>query len=135
MAVRTASSVAAVSGIDTTDSVAMIDMTSSSSSRLKPAACGRVRAMTRLLVSWAPGMEGQDGRRSSLSVTGRRLGVADRDQGLQLQEALLADALHVHQVFDIFFNNSQLNVHAGELEVRPRGAPTIQSGTVPPRSA
>ena len=49
---------------------------------------------------------------------------ADSDQWLQLQKALLADALDVHQLFDLFGEDSQLNVYRGELEVRPPGAPT-----------
>jgi hypothetical protein len=56
----------------------------------------------------------------------RGLAVADRDERLQLQEALLADAFHVHQLLDFFLTNSQLNVYAGEREVRPPRAPTTK---------
>jgi len=31
------------------------------------------------------------------------------------------------QVLDLFADDSQLNVYAGELEVRPPGAPTTQA--------
>src|SRR6476646_2102965 len=53
-----------------------------------------------------------------------RLRIAEGDQRLQLQEALLADALDVHQLLDTFFHHGQRNIHAGELEERPPGAPT-----------
>ena len=53
---------------------------------------------------------GQDGRRPSLSVTGRRLGVASRDQRLELEEALLAIPLTFikSSIFsnDSFFGNT-----------------------------
>ena len=35
------------------------------------------------------------------------------------------------QILDLFVEDSQLNVHAGELEVRPPGAPTTQSMWMP----
>jgi hypothetical protein len=40
-----------------------------------------------------------------------RLRIANGDQRLQLQEALLADALDVHQLLDIFWEDSRLNVY------------------------
>jgi hypothetical protein len=33
------------------------------------------------------------------------------------------------QILDLFAEDNRLNVYAGELEVRPPGAPTIQPGT------
>jgi hypothetical protein len=51
----------------------------------------------------------------------------DTDLILQLQEALLADAAHVHQLLDLLAEDNRLNVYTGELEVRPPGAPTISS--------
>jgi hypothetical protein len=46
---------------------------------------------------------------------------------LQLQEALLPDPFDVHQLFELIFVDSQLNVYAGKFEVRPPGAPTRAS--------
>ena len=53
-----------------------------------------------------------------------------RHERLQLEKARLADAAHVHQFLDLLAEDSQLNVYAGELEVRPPGAPTTQGGSV-----
>jgi len=56
-------------------------------------------------------------------------GGGDRDLILEFQEILLADAADVHQVLDLIFEDDRLNVYAGELEVRPPGAPTIRPVT------
>jgi hypothetical protein len=45
---------------------------------------------------------------------------------LELQKRLLTDAFDVHQLFDLFAEDSQLNVYAGEIEVRPPAAPTTE---------
>jgi hypothetical protein len=37
------------------------------------------------------------------------------------------------QIFDLFGEDDQLNVYAGELDVRPPGAPTTQSRWWPDR--
>jgi hypothetical protein len=55
----------------------------------------------------------------------------DRDERLQLQEALLPHTSNVHQIrilLDLFAVNRQLNVYAGEVEVRPPQAPTTVVG-------
>jgi hypothetical protein len=54
----------------------------------------------------------------------RGSGGRDRDQSLQLQERLLADSLHIHQLLDLISEDDRTNVHAGEREVRPPAAPT-----------
>ena len=46
------------------------------------------------------------------------------DERLQLQEALLPHPAYVHQVFELFGEDGWRRVYAGELEVRPPGAPT-----------
>jgi hypothetical protein len=53
----------------------------------------------------------------------------DRELRLQLQKALFADALNIHQLFDLFAEDSWRRVYAGELEVRPPGAPTTRPDT------
>jgi hypothetical protein len=53
--------------------------------------------------------------------------IADTDLILQLQEVLLPNAADIHQLLDLFAEDSQLNVYRGELEVRPPGAPTTGS--------
>jgi hypothetical protein len=55
------------------------------------------------------------------------LAVAHGDERLQLQETLLTDTFYVHQLFEIFLDHSQLNIHRGELEVRPPAAPTSEA--------
>jgi hypothetical protein len=50
----------------------------------------------------------------------------DRYERFELEEVLLADAPHVHQLLDLLAEDNRLNVHAGELEVRPPGAPTTR---------
>jgi hypothetical protein len=47
---------------------------------------------------------------------------------LEFQQVLLPDALDVHQLFELFVEDSRRNVYAGELEVRPPGAPTTGPG-------
>jgi hypothetical protein len=54
----------------------------------------------------------------------RRLRGRNHDERLQLQEGLLADALHVHQFLDLILENDRANVYAAEVEVRPPCAPT-----------
>jgi hypothetical protein len=51
---------------------------------------------------------------------------ANGDLRLELEEVLLADTAHVHQLLDLIFEDDRLNVYAGELEVRPPAAPTTQ---------
>jgi hypothetical protein len=57
-------------------------------------------------------------------LRGRRAIGRHRDERLQLQEALFPDAFDVHEVLDLLGEDDRLNVYAGELEVRPPGAPT-----------
>jgi hypothetical protein len=54
----------------------------------------------------------------------RRLRGRNHDERLQLQQGLLADALHVHQFLDLILENDRANVYAAEVEVRPPCAPT-----------
>src|SRR5207344_989930 len=79
---------------------------------------------------WRPGRYdaasalGRLGRISGLLRLGR-----DGELRLEFQKALLADALDVHQLFEVLFEDGWLNVHAGELGVRPPVAPTTLDGS------
>jgi hypothetical protein len=63
---------------------------------------------------------------SLLLVLCARLDCRDCNEWLHLEKALLPHASHVHQVFDLLAEDSQLNVYRGELEVRPPDAPTTE---------
>ena len=65
---------------------------------------------------------------AALLLMRRGLAVANGDERLQLQEALLTYPFDVHQLFDFFFHHSQRNIHAGARKVRPPPAPTIKPG-------
>jgi hypothetical protein len=45
---------------------------------------------------------------------------------MSLELAIGHPRARLAQIFDLFAEDSQLNVYAGELEVRPPGAPTTE---------